>query len=222
MLFTRFEHTRTKRWWIVLVTAAAGLLLGALSTLVVTDLYHAEARVFVNVPAPESVTDLQMGEQFALTRASSYAQTARTSSVLQPVVDDLGLEISPEQLAQQLTVTHQPNTSMITITAEDSDPEHAAVIAEQTAQSLTQVAASLEGQSSAEASPVQLHIVQRSTVPESATWPSLSLNSAAGLVVGVMSGIAIVQFAYARRPLLRDPYQGQDTEAQLMRQEGFR
>lgn len=222
MLLGKFHQPRLRGWWIVLATTAAGLMLGALSTLVVTDLYRAEAQVFINVPAPESVTDLQMGEQFAITRAASYAQTARTSTVLQPVVDELGLEMPPEQLAQQLTVTHQPNTSMITITAEDSNAEHAARLAERTAQSLTRVSAFLENEENPDASPVQLHVVQRAAVPDSPAWPNLSMNSAAGLVVGLMSGLAIVQIARARRTSLQNPDHDPGTDAPLMRKEAVR
>ncbi|WHF24113.1 hypothetical protein QJS66_07860 [Kocuria rhizophila] len=57
---------------------------------------------------PRSVTDLQMGEQFAVARAGSYAQVATTSSVVQPVVDRLHLEETPAVVRREGPRGHQP------------------------------------------------------------------------------------------------------------------
>lgn len=182
------------QWWIVVLTAMLGLVAGAGSAAIMPKSYESQAQVFVNVANPQSVTDLQMGEQFAMARAGSYAQVATTNSVLQPVVDELGLEGTPESLAQSaVTVTNQPNTALITITATDDAPEETARLAQSTAESLVEVGQSLEsGPERGDQAGVKLTVVQRAATPENPAAPSPVLNTALGCFVGLVLGMLIV------------------------------
>lgn len=62
-------------------------------------------------------------------RIASYVLVASSGLVLQPVIDELGLETSVDDLARQITVVAPPETVVIEITATASDPQAAADIA---------------------------------------------------------------------------------------------
>ncbi|MCT1801700.1 MULTISPECIES: YveK family protein [Kocuria] len=194
MNLNQYMRCLKQQWWIVVLTAVLGLIAGAGSALIMPKSYESQAQVFVNVANPQSVTDLQMGEQFAMARAGSYAQVATTNSVLQPVVDELGLDATPESLAESaVTVTNQPNTAMITITATGDAPEDTARLAQATAESLVEVGQSLEsGPQRGEQAGVNLTVVQRAATPENPAAPSLVLNTALGFFVGLVLGLLIV------------------------------
>lgn len=194
MNLNQYMRCLKQQWWIVVLTAMLGLFAGAGSAMIMPKSYESQAQVFVNVANPQSVTDLQMGEQFAMARAGSYAQVATTNSVLQPVVDELGLDVTPESLAESaVTVTNQPNTAMITITATGDAPEDTARLAQATAESLVEVGQSLEsGPQRGEQAGVNLTVVQRAATPENPAAPSLVLNTALGFFVGLVLGLLIV------------------------------
>ena len=137
MNLSQYVRCLRQLWPLVVLATVLGALAGVVAAIVVPSSYESQAQVFVNVANPRSVTDLQMGEQFAVARAGSYAQVATTSSVVQPVVDRLHLEETPAELVEKdLVATNQPNTAMITITATSSSAQGAADLAQATAESL--------------------------------------------------------------------------------------
>lgn len=62
-------------------------------------------------------------------RIASYVLVASSGLVLQPVIDELGLDTSVEQLASRVSVVTPPQTVIIEITATASTPEEAQQIA---------------------------------------------------------------------------------------------
>lgn len=188
MTLARYLKALRRMWPLVVLAAVIGLLLGFGSALIMPKSYEAQTTIFVNVSDSATVQDLQMGEQFAQSRAASYAAIGTSSEVLEPVVDELGPGATPESI----TVTNSPNTATLSVTATDADPERAAQMASAASTSLVEAAARLEGASSPEESPVQLSIVDDARVPESPAAPSMSMNIMVGAVAGLVVGLLIV------------------------------
>ena len=197
MNLNQYMRCLKQQWWIVVLTAVLGLIAGAGSAMIMPKSYESQAQVFVNVANPRSVTDLQMGEQFAVARAGSYAKVATTNSVVQPVVDRLRLEDSPEELVKKdLVATNQPNTAMITITATSSSAQGAADLAQATAESLVSVSRGLEttpqSQDGMQPATVKLNVVQKAAVPQKQAGPPTVINTALGVLVGLVVGLLLV------------------------------
>ncbi|MDO5619086.1 YveK family protein [Kocuria sp.] len=192
MTLARYLKALRRMWPIVLITTVLGIALGLGSALIIPKSYEAQSTIFVNVSDSTTVQDLQMGEQFAQARAASYAAIGTSSRVLEPVAEELGDGSTASSLASQVTVTNSPNTAVITVTGTDGDAQRAANIAADTAQSLVDTSAALEGTPNAQDSPVQLSIVQEAVVPNTAVAPSLPMNTLVGAVVGVVVGLLIV------------------------------
>ncbi|WP_186304521.1 YveK family protein [Kocuria palustris] len=181
-----------RRWWpIVVLCALVGLGLGYGSAMLMPKSYEAQTTIFVNVSESATVQDLQMGEQFAQSRAASYAAIGTSSEVLHPVADEVGDEVGDE-LEDAVTVTNAPNTATLSVTAEDPDPQRAAEIAQGVSESLVERAADLEGSSAPDESPVQLSIMDEAGVPLVPASPSPSMNTLVGAVVGLVVGLLIV------------------------------
>lgn len=204
MNLSQYVRCLKDMWLLVVLTTVIGVLLGTAAGLLMPKTYESQAQVFVNVANPRSVTDLQMGEQFAMARAASYARVATTNSVLQPVVDGLHLDTTPEKLAETgVVATNQPNTAMLTLTATGKSAQQAADIAQSTADSLVEVSRSLEtvpqAQDGLQPANVKLNVVQRAAVPDKPAGPSTVIDAALGALVGLIVGLLLVLLRGGRR-----------------------
>ncbi|WP_338024643.1 polysaccharide biosynthesis tyrosine autokinase [Bifidobacterium aerophilum] len=120
----------------------------------------------------------------------SYPTLATTESVLQPVIDDLGLSMTVDQLAAELSVTNPTDTAFVNVSATDGDARQSAAIANAVADSLkTVVEESIY--SSDQKSPVMLTVVQQAQEPTSPSSPNVKMNLALGIAVGLVLGVIV-------------------------------
>ena len=117
------------RWlWLV---ALASLLAGLTAFLVSRQLppiYEASTTLIVN-PAQQSEDSnynaILTGERLSRT----YAEWLRKRPVMEGVVATLGLEIAPDELADQVSVQHLRETQLLVLLVRDTNPHRAAAIA---------------------------------------------------------------------------------------------
>lgn len=190
-----------RHWKFLVVGTFIGLLTASTYTLTMSPVYSAKTQLFVSIQSSGSITELQQGNAFSQARVKSYVQAARTPAVLQPVIDNLGLETTPADLAQRITANADLNTVMITIVAEDNSPVQAAAIAEATGQSLITAVQALEQTSDDLPSAVKLSTVTPAIAPNAPSSPNTKINLFIGLVVGLVAGIvaAVVRMALDTR-----------------------
>lgn len=156
-----------------------------------TPTYTAKTQLFVAIQNSGSVTELQQGNTFTQARILSYVETAKTPVVLQPVVDALGLDISPQTLSKQIETSADTKTVLISIAANDESPVQAAALAQAVAESLIAAVEELEGTGPEGSSPVQLSVITPATAPTAPADPNVPLFLAGGTILGVASGLAI-------------------------------
>ncbi|MFJ7747173.1 YveK family protein [Peribacillus sp. NPDC097295] len=107
-----------RRFWIVIIVTLLFILAGFLKTLTTTPLYQASTRIILEANQDKMKT-LQV--------------IIKDSTVLQKVVNEMDLSISPEALAGSITVTNVEDSEVVSISATASDPNMAADIANTTA-----------------------------------------------------------------------------------------
>lgn len=181
-------------WVLIVLLTLVGIGAGAAYSIVTTPKFSSSAKVFVSTSAGSTVSELQQGNTFTQQRVKTYADLATTPIVLLPVIEELSLETSAQDLAQQITATAPLDTSLIEITATDADPELAASIATAVSDSLTQVVQTIEASEAEDGttrSAVKLTLVQHAAVPEAPVSPNVPLNVALGGLVGLALGIGI-------------------------------
>ncbi|MCQ1951077.1 polysaccharide biosynthesis tyrosine autokinase [Arthrobacter sp. zg-Y859] len=171
-----------------------GLISSGLLSLSTPPTYAAKSQLFVSTQSSGTVTDLQQGNSFSQARVQSYVKTATTPEVLQPAIDSLGVDATPAELSSTVSATADPNTVLISITAEDSSPVQAAAIAQAVAESLITAVDRLETPAQGRESLVRLSIITPATAPSSPTAPNTVLNLLCGLVVGAALGLGWAVF----------------------------
>ena len=179
-----------RNWILIVALALTGLLGGGAASLLVKPSYESETQLFVAIQNSGSVQELQQGNTFSQARVQSYVKTVSTPSVLQPVVDTLGLAEEPEELAARVKATSDLNTVLITITVRDDSPVRAAAIAEAVGTSLIKTVDQLERSDKTAISPVKLSVITPAKAPLAPASPNARLSLVAGLVVGIIIGLA--------------------------------
>lgn len=178
-----------RNWPVVATCVLLGVLGAGLASILVTPRYVSETKLFVALQNSDSVSELQQGNVFTQARVQSYVKTVTTPTVLQPVIDDLGLATSPASLAQRVVANSDANTVLINISVTDESPVNAAAIAQAISTSLVTAVDALERPASGEASPVRLSIVTPASAPTSPSSPNTRVNILVGLFAGLVLGL---------------------------------
>jgi len=179
-----------KRWLTVAVATALGLLGAVLATTLATPQYTATTKTFVSVQSGDTVGDLVQGSTYSQSQVRSFAQLATMPTVLNPVIDDLGLTVGSSALAGTIAVSVPQNTVIISISVTDPSPERAAAVANSVASHLSEAVSDLAAAPSTGTDPIRLSTVAEAQVPRAPSSPNAKVNIAIGLVLGLALGIA--------------------------------
>ncbi|MCJ1695799.1 MULTISPECIES: Wzz/FepE/Etk N-terminal domain-containing protein [Rathayibacter] len=207
-----------RRWIVIVAFTLIGIIGALIVNAVVLPQYRAEARVYVAVSTTGalSTSDRVAANSAAAQATVTFVALGTSDTVLQGVIDSLGLDETIEDLASRVEVTSELESVVITIAATDPNAEQAAVIANALA---AQLDASVQGTETpavtAQPVPViQLEVLSQAIPPlipvTGGPIVLLILGLLAGAVIGV--GVAIVLTALDRR--IRD---GDDVRTALER-----
>ena len=90
-------------------------------TFIMPPKYTATAEVFATYAGQSGETqttnDMSSGANYLNTQIKTYPELVKTEAVLQPVIKDLGLDMTTTDLADVVTATNPTNTFMVDISA---------------------------------------------------------------------------------------------------------
>ena len=181
-----------KSWILIVCLVLAGVAAAAVASLLATPKYQAQTSLFVSVQTSDTSTngDLVQGSSFAQQKVASYVATVSSARVLEPVIKKLKLDVTPSELASQITASSPLNTVLVNIEVRASTPQGAANIANAVGESFRNLVVNdLEEPTGGGPSPVKIETIQPATAPAEATSPNTKLNLALGLLVGLALGI---------------------------------
>ena len=191
-----------KYWALVVVTTVLGIAAALGLSWLATPEYQSKTQLYVSVRSDGGNTgDLVQGANYSRQIVNSYVSVVSSGAVLDPVVEELGLDMTGSQLADHITAASPSDSALIDITASSSSAEESAEIAEAVGESFknvvqTQLEPEVNG-----ASPISLTTTQNALVPKSPVSPNLLVNIALGLLIGfaVGYGAAILRTVLDRR-----------------------
>jgi len=185
-----------RKYWrsIAAITLVAISLAGAYS-LLAQPTFTSKASLFFSVNSANSASDLNAGSSYAESQVQSFAKVARTDIVLQPVIDKLGLGITPQQLAEQVTVTVPTKTATLDLAAVANSPEDGAQLAQAISEQLVTTIDQLSPPSADGTKAVAATIITPAQLPVAPTTPRTMQNLALGAMVGLLlgAGLAIMR-----------------------------
>jgi len=182
-----------KNWLMIIAVTVLGIAVALVFTLTRTPIYESQSTVFVSTQGGSTTAELQQGSSFTQARINTYVGLVDTPAVLNPVISELGLAETPEDLAERVTAAAALNSTLITVTVTGADPVAAADVANSVAASLATVVPQLEPEAEDGSSPVRLSRVrdaQPALRPSSPNIPlSLTIGGLAGLLVGLSAAV---------------------------------
>lgn len=173
-----------KRILIILAAMVIGAVaIGAYTKLLVTPMYSATSTMLVLTKETtlSSLADLQIGSQLT----QDYSMLLTTRTVMQDVVDNLGLDMTYQELEKSITIDYPDNTRIMEITVTNADPELAKEIVDEVAD----VGSKFIGDQMEVVPP---KIVEEGEVPEKADSPSMKKNVAIGALAGLVLSAGII------------------------------
>jgi capsular polysaccharide biosynthesis protein len=119
-----------RRRWLIFLTclavAAVGLIVYYASA---DEKYAASTELFLRAPDVKTSASAYQGDLFSRQRAQTYINMFHSDELAQMVIDKLGLTVTPQQLVSQVSATAVKGTVLMVVSVTDSNPQHAANIA---------------------------------------------------------------------------------------------
>ena len=187
-----YMRTLVKRWKLIAGFAALGLLGATAASLLATPVYQANTQLFVAVKAdPNDTSSALQGTSFTSQRVKSYAAIVNSPRILQPVISQLNLRMSPSALASEVSASVPLDTNLITVSVTNTDPQSAARIADAVGAAFSSYISEIEQVDSQGNSLVKASVVRPAESPGTPVSPRLKLNLALGLIVGLAIGVGL-------------------------------
>lgn len=182
-----------RTWLLVLACFVVGASAGTIAAFTTPPRYEATSRVYVSAQGVSSANELANGAVFVRQAIASYREIALTGLVLDPVIDELGLDTTAAELAATLRVSTVTTTQVLSITATEERPALAAQIANAVGESLTTVIMTeLERPPGADVSgTVRVTTVSPARVPIEPSAPNIPLLIVIGSLLGLALGLGL-------------------------------
>lgn len=178
-----------KRWKIILILPLiAALTSGIVSFLILKPVYEASTTIIVGKKASDTSQNNQLLDYNVLLAnqqlAKTYATIAKSRTVEENVIKDLGLSTTYEELDQNIVVDSVKNTEVLEIKVTNTDPELAAQIANSTAAQFSRAVIAIKKVDS-------VSVVDSAVAPSNPIKPKKLLNILIALVVGMMTSVGL-------------------------------
>lgn len=182
-LLELFRALRKRMWLILAVTIVCGSLAGVFSKVVLTPQYTSTAMVYIlsKETTLTSLADLQIGSQLT----KDYAVIVSSRPVLEDVVEKLNLDMTYDELEKKITIDNPKDTRILSISAEDPDPQMAKAIADEVANTSSEYIGDIM-----EMIPPKL--IESGEVPYKKTSPSNAKNAVLGAMIGFVAVCGVI------------------------------
>lgn len=125
-----------RRWKLIVSCLIAATAVAAAVTFQMTPQYASSARLFVST-TPSNTGEAYTGSLFSAQRVTSYSDLATGQELSNRVIDSLGLDLEPADLASRIEATVDPETVILEVSVTDPDPAQTQVLTKAVASELT-------------------------------------------------------------------------------------
>lgn len=196
-----------RRFWAMLASSILlGLAVAGAYAATQPRLYTASSEAYVQVEgAGRSVSEVSVGNNVASTKAAAYAPLTRSGMVADRVIDDLGLDASPSEVAGSISYSTEPESPRIVVFATSTSPQRAKDVADAVVGATAEVASIVESGGSGAAAVVRLIPVTNAVLPTTPVSPDVPRLLALGLGAGALLGYLLIMARLRLDTRLRRP-----------------
>lgn len=179
------------RWVTISIAMLVGVLGGVAVSLLTTPLYEASTRLFVSTNSATSASDVYQGNRFSQERVISYAELLTGQTLAQRTIDKLGINMTSEELQDNIVARPKADTVLIEVEVLDSSPVRSRDIANTLSDEFVAMVRELETPENGASPDARVVVEQRASIPTEPVVPKTARNIGIGLVLGLMIGVGI-------------------------------
>jgi len=192
-LIKYFRVLRRRLWMIVICPIVAALAAGIVS-LALPPVYEAQVVLLVRPAQPLGSTDPTVAALTSAEISSTYASLMTERPLLESVSADLGLKIKPVDLAKEIKVTPEPNTTILDVSVQDTNPALARDLANRLVANFIAQVKQMQQQETLVANARtgdDLVVVSPAVLPDKPVSPNKTLNVAIAFAAGLLVALGI-------------------------------
>lgn len=178
-----------KLWILILVAIIGGGIAFAYTKFLVTPMYQSNTSIYIlnKRDAGTTLTTSDLSVSTQLTK--DYAKLITSRRVLEGVIENLGLNTTPDALNRSISVSTLTDTRIIQIGVKNANPTNAKIIADEVRIQASEV---IQSVMDIEA----VNVVDVADLPKNPISPSMKKNVLLGAAAGfvVIAGLFVVQF----------------------------
>lgn len=181
-----------KFWWVALIPALIGGLLGVFMVSRHDPQYRSSMTFFVRTIGDTSANGQFAGDQFAQRRVNSYVALLSTDRLAQAVIDGAHVELTPGEVTRMIDASGDVNTVLLTASVTTGSKELSTKLGEQLAVQFVRMVDQVE-ETTGKPSGVSIELVSGPSVDVVPTRPMLTVGllGLVGLAIGVAAAIAL-------------------------------
>lgn len=191
MTLKAFFSAARRYWLTFLVVAIVAFAVGLTAILLAPKKYVSSTRLMVTIEGSTTAAAYQ-NEEIATRRVQTYLPLITSGVATKRVIDELGLPLTPTQLADQIDVANvPPRTPLIDIEVTDNSPARASQIAKTLAEEFVVYAAALETPTGEDSQKVHTTVVTEATPGRENRLVPLLLGVLAGVTALLLAAVAV-------------------------------
>lgn len=190
MDFKNLMRVARRRWKTITAMLILALGVSAALSLTTTPEYESKSRIYITANS-RGATDTTLANFYLGTQVKSYAQLARGQELMQRVIEELDLQLTPSQLAGKVSAVVQPETLIIEVVVQDPAPEAAQQIAQVTAEQMVSYLEELETPPGEQNPQIKATITDPASYNDAPVTPRTALNLVIAAILGLLLGSAL-------------------------------
>lgn len=179
-------------WIVVLVLTLLFGVTGLIYSLLQSPVYRSTATLYVTSGNEATAQTAYQGSLASQQRVMSYIKLVDSDGVVAPAIGSDGIPLSLSDAKAALSATTTPETVLLNVSAESTNKQTAADLANAVAESMTNYVERLETPAGGQTPLAKMTVVTPAAVSDTPVSPRTERNTALALVVGLLAGVAIV------------------------------
>jgi capsular exopolysaccharide synthesis family protein len=178
-----------KRWWMVVASVAAALILSTLITIKAVPTYATSVTFFVTTP-DTGVADAYQGGLFSQQRVKSYSTLLTGKRLAAQIAASPGIRLDAREVRKRITAQAVPETVLLQATVTDSSRARSELIASALARAFKTQVETLETPPGERAAAVKVEVVEGPDTADDPVSPRPVRNLVLAALLGLLAGAA--------------------------------
>ena len=186
--FVVFSGSLRRRWYVPVICALSVGIAVLLACLGQEAMYRSTATLYVTSSVGDSAQAAYQGSLASEQRVESYRSLVKSEAVLSGAADEVGESV--DSLRSVVSASTSNETVLLYVSADDAVPARSSEIANAVSKGLVRYVETLETPAAGGAPLAKLTLVSPAKVPTSPVSPRTFRDTALGIVVGLLLGLA--------------------------------